>query len=113
MNIHLASRVLHQLGADFEVAEDGRQALEKLTQGGWDLVLLDIHMPFFDGYEVAQQVRDPASSILCKQVPILALTADASDETRSKALAAGMDDILTKPFRLPELARRASQLIRT
>ena len=113
MNIHLASRVLHQLGADFEVAEDGRQALEKLTQGGWDLVLLDIHMPFFDGYEVAQQVRDPASSILCKQVPILALTADASDETRSKALEAGMDDILTKPFRLPELARRASQLIRT
>ncbi len=113
MNIHLASRVLRQLGADFEVAEDGQQTLEKLTQGGWDLVLLDIHMPFFDGYEVAQQVRDPASSILCKQVPILALTADASDETRSKALEAGMDDILTKPFRLPELARRASQLIRT
>ena len=113
MNIHLASRVLRQLGADFEVAEDGRQALEKLEQGGWDLVLLDIHMPFFDGYEVAQQVRDPASAIPCKQVPILALTADASSEMRTKALGAGMDDLLTKPFRLSELAQRASRLIRT
>lgn len=112
MNVLLAKRVLLQLGAQFDVAEDGRQSLEKLGQGNWDLVLLDIHMPFLDGYEVARQVRDPASSIPCKRVPILALTADASDETLAKALEAGMNDILTKPFRLQELARRASSLVR-
>jgi signal transduction histidine kinase/BarA-like signal transduction histidine kinase len=111
MNVHLAAQVLRQLGANFEVAEDGRQALEKLEQGGWDLVLLDIQMPFHDGFEVTRRVRDAASAIPCKQVPILALTADASVGTRDKALAVGMNDVLTKPFRLRELARRASLLV--
>lgn len=111
MNILLAARVLRELGADLEVAEDGRQSLEKLALGEWDLVLLDLHMPYHDGYEVARQVRDPSSPIPCKQVPILALTADASDEAREKALAAGANDLLTKPFRLSELARRASRLV--
>jgi signal transduction histidine kinase/CheY-like chemotaxis protein len=113
MNILLATRVLLRLGADLEVAEDGRQSLEKLERGGWDLVLLDIQMPFHDGFEVARQVRDPASAIPCKKVPILALTADASDETRAKALEAGIDDLLTKPFRLRELALRASLLVKS
>lgn len=111
MNVLLASRVLRELGANFEVAQDGRQSLEKLEQGGWDLVLLDIQMPFHDGFEVARRVRDPASAIPCKRVPILAITADASGETRARALGAGMDDILTKPFHLSELARRARQLV--
>jgi signal transduction histidine kinase len=111
LNVLLAVRVLDQLGAHYEVAEDGRQSLEKLAMGGWDLVLLDLHMPYHDGYEVARQVRDPSSAIPCKQVPILALTADASDEARDKAYAAGIDDLLTKPFRLPELARRADRLV--
>ncbi len=111
MNVALASRILGQLGATFEVAEDGRQALEKLREGGWDLVLLDIHMPFHDGYEVARAIRDPRSPIPCKTVPILALTADASADTRTRALEAGMDDLLTKPFRVQELARHASALV--
>ena len=111
MNVLLATRVLQQLGAEFEVAEDGRRSLEMLEKGGWDLVLMDIHMPYHDGYEVARRVRDPSSSIPCKQVPILALTADASDDVRARALEAGMDDLLTKPFRMQELARRAGGLV--
>jgi len=113
MNVLLATRVLHQLGAEFEVAEDGRRSLELLEKGGWDLVLLDIHMPFHDGYEVARRVRDPSSPIPCKQVPILALTADASEDARARALEAGMNDLLTKPFRMHDLARRAGGLIET
>ncbi|HQF54055.1 MAG TPA: ATP-binding protein [Fibrobacteria bacterium] len=111
MNVLLAVRVLGQLGAELEVAEDGRQSLEKLARGGWDLVLLDLHMPYHDGYEVARRVRDPSSPIPCKRVPILALTADASDEARDKAFAMGVDDLLTKPFKLSELAQRANRLV--
>ncbi|MEN9354016.1 MAG: hypothetical protein RL318_1341 [Fibrobacterota bacterium] len=112
MNVRLASQVLRKLGAQFEVAEDGRQSVELLRQGGWDLVLLDLHMPYLDGYEVARLIRDPKSDIPCKDVPILALTADASAETAQRTLLAGMNDCLTKPFRLPELAKRASALVR-
>jgi len=113
MNVRLAVQVLQRLGADHAVAQDGRQALAMLEQGGWDLVLMDLHMPFHDGYEVTRLVRDPASAIPCKRVPILALTADASEEARAKAMDAGMDDLLAKPYRLADLARHATALIAT
>jgi len=113
MNVRLATKVLEKLGAEYEVAEDGRQSLELLRKGNWDLVLLDLHMPYHDGYEVAERIRDPASDIPCKDVPILALTADASLETARRTRDAGMDDCLTKPFKLHDLALRASALIRT
>jgi signal transduction histidine kinase/CheY-like chemotaxis protein len=111
MNVRLASQVLRKLGADFEVAEDGRQALALLRQGPWDLILLDLHMPYHDGYEVARQIRDPESDIPGKQVPILALTADASEATLHRTKQVGMNDCLTKPFKLSELAHRAYALI--
>lgn len=113
MNVRLATKVLEKLGAEYEVAEDGRQSLDLLRKGSWDLVLLDLHMPYHDGYEVAERIRDPASDIPCKDVPILALTADASLETARRTRDAGMNDCLTKPFKLHELASRASALIRT
>lgn len=111
MNIRLATQVLKRLGADFAVAEDGQQSLDRLKDGSWDLILLDLHMPIHDGYEVARRIRDPASNIPCKDVPILALTADASDEALQKTRAAGMDALLTKPFRLAELATQAKALL--
>lgn len=111
MNIRLATQVLKRLGADFAVAEDGQQSLDRLKDGSWDLILLDLHMPIHDGYEVARRIRDPASNIPCKNVPILALTADASDEALQKTRAAGMDALLTKPFRLSELANQAKALL--
>jgi len=111
MNVRLATNVLEKLGAEYEVAEDGRQSLELLRKGNWDLVLLDLHMPFHDGYEVAKRIRDPDSDIPCKDVPILAMTADASQETAQRIREAGMNDCLTKPFKLHDLARRAFTLI--
>jgi signal transduction histidine kinase/CheY-like chemotaxis protein len=111
MNVRLATQVLDRLGALYAVAEDGGQSLERLREGGWDLVLLDLHMPIHDGFEVARRVRDPHSDIPCKQVPILALTADASPETIDRIREAGMDDIMTKPFRLSMLSERIHGLI--
>ncbi len=111
VNIRLATQVLKTLHAEFDVAEDGGKALELLRSTRYDLVLLDLHMPVHDGFEVARQIRDPASDIFHKDVPILALTADAFEETRRKALLAGMDDFLPKPFRIVDLADRALRLV--
>lgn len=110
MNVRLASLVLDRLNATYDIAEDGGQAMEHLNRRAYDLVLLDLHMPVLDGYQVAQAIRDVQGIVVSKQVPILALTADASEETRQRTLAAGMDDFLAKPFRPSELAHRARTL---
>lgn len=112
MNVRLATQVLEKLGAHHAVAEDGGVALELLRTGAWDLVLMDLHMPIHDGFEVTRRIRDPGSDIPCKQVPILALTADASPETIERVRNAGMDGLLTKPFRLSVLSERITELVR-
>ena len=111
VNIRLASQVLRNLQADFDLAEDGGKALEMLRANRYDLLLLDLHMPVKDGFEVAQAIRDPKSDIRDKDLPILALTADAFEETRIHALQCGMDDFLSKPFRIVDLADRALRLV--
>ena len=111
MNIRLATQVLRQLKVGFDVAEDGGQALELLRARRYDLLLLDLHMPVKNGFEVAREIRDPTSDISDKQLPILALTADAFEETRLKTQEAGMDDFLSKPFRIAELADRILRLV--
>jgi CheY-like chemotaxis protein len=65
-------------------------------RGGWDIILLDLRMPVLDGLGAARRIRalrGPSS-----RAPIVALTADASEEDRQSALAAGMDDFVTKPI---------------
>ncbi|QQS04700.1 MAG: response regulator [Fibrobacterota bacterium] len=110
-NIRLASQVLQKLDATFDVAIDGGQALDLLGRFRYDLVLLDIHMPVMDGFEVARAIRNPNSAVIRHDTPILALTADAFEETRRKTMDSGMDDILTKPFRISELSDRILRLV--
>lgn len=109
-NIRLASQVLKKLDATFDVAVDGGQALDLLRQFRYDLVLMDIHMPVMDGFEVARAIRNPKSSVIRHDTPILALTADAFEDTRRKTIESGMDDLLTKPFRISELSERILRL---
>lgn len=112
LNIRLATQVLRQLQAQFDVAEDGGKALELLRMHHYDLLLLDLHMPVKNGFEVARSIRDPRSDILDKDIPILALTADAFEETRQRTVQAGMDDFLSKPFRIVDLADRILRLVK-
>ncbi|MEK7392795.1 MAG: ATP-binding protein, partial [Fibrobacterota bacterium] len=111
VNIKLATQVLSRLHAQFDVAEDGIKALDLLCSNQYDLLLLDLHMPGKDGFEVAQAIRDPNSNVPNKRIPILALTADAFEETRQRALQAGMDDFLSKPFRIIDLCDKALRLV--
>ena len=83
--------------ADLEVleAENGGEALDKIAQEKPDIVLLDIQLPVYDGYEVLHRVR---SELKLDKLPVLALTAYAMREDREKALASGFDAYITKPI---------------
>ncbi|MDB5945189.1 MAG: two component system sensor kinase, hybrid [Ramlibacter sp.] len=79
---------------------DGQQALDAIARERFDAVLLDCRMPVMDGYEAASQLRADGW-----RLPIIALTANVSDEQRQKCLAAGMDDFLSKPMETEQLAQ--------
>ena len=76
-------------------AENGEEALKKIAEEKPDIVLLDIQLPVYDGYEVLHQVR---KHLKLDTLPVLALTAYAMPEDRTKALASGFDAYITKPI---------------
>ena len=102
------SRALTALGYDTEVAADGIEALAKLPLGA-DLVLLDAQMPGLDGFEVARRIRaDPEY----QDLPIIMVTGLASRKDRLRAVEAGVNDFIAKPFELTELRVRCASLLR-
>jgi adenylate cyclase len=107
-NRDLLSRRLNLLGYSVVQAENGVQALELASSGGVDLVLLDLFMPGLDGYEVCTRLRNnPATSVL----PVVMLTASGEEE-KVKALEAGVDDFIPKPYNQSELVARVRSLLR-
>ncbi len=96
VNRRVAQTILRKAGYSVTTAEDGPKALEALETGGFHVVLLDLHMPGMDGYEVVEAIRARDDAIAT--VPVIALTADAMADTRERCLAAGMDDFVPKPF---------------
>ncbi len=102
INQQVARRMLEKLGQQVVVVDDGAAALEALAQTRYDAVLLDCHMPDIDGLEVTRRVR--AGDGVNRDVPLIALTADAAAGTRAACLDAGMSDYLSKPIALRRLA---------
>jgi signal transduction histidine kinase/DNA-binding response OmpR family regulator len=102
VNQRLASRLLEKRGHFVVVAANGREALEALEKGSFDLVFMDVQMPVMDGFEATTAIRkkEAASGM---HVPVVALTAHAMKGDREKCLAGGMDEYLTKPIRPHEL----------
>ncbi|MFN5170765.1 MAG: ATP-binding protein [Cyclobacteriaceae bacterium] len=96
-----AGTLLRNLGCTFDIAEDGSKALQKLAYHQYDLILMDIQMPVMDGYETARTIRQ--SKAPYSRIPIIALTANASEQDRQQSLDAGMNDQLSKPFRPEDL----------
>ena len=102
VNQRLAVRLLEKRGHHVVVVGNGREALEALEKGSFDLVFMDVQMPEMDGLEATAAIRDKEKSSGLHQ-PIIALTAHAMKGDREKCLAGGMDGYLTKPIRPPEL----------
>lgn len=96
----LASLMLARCGCRVEVARSGFEALCVLAVRPVDLVLMDVQMTGLDGPRTAARLRR-----LGHQMPVVALTASSQAEERQRCIAAGMNDYLVKPFRLPDLVR--------
>ena len=104
VNQLLAETMLAKLGCQTRVAANGQAAVELFAQGGFDIVLMDCHMPEMDGYQAAAAIRALEAQNGAPRLPIVALTASVMADERQRCLDAGMDDYLSKPFRLSDLA---------
>jgi len=101
-NAQLIEHLLVRRGHRAVLAADGREALGLLEKSAFDLLILDIHMPELDGFEVVETIRRLEQGT-DRHLPVVALTARSRSEDRDKCLAAGMDEFLTKPFRPDDL----------
>ena len=105
LNSEIAVEILKEYGFRVDTAENGVEAVERIrnsTPGEYDLVLMDVQMPVMNGYEATHQIRSLDNPELAG-ITILAMTANAFDEDRKKALEAGMNGFLSKPIIIEEL----------
>ncbi len=100
LNRRLAEMMLQRLGHEAHFAVNGRQAIEAVQRDHYDLVLMDLKMPELGGIEATQRIRQLESAQASSHLPIIALTANAAQDERTRCREAGMDDYLTKPLDL-------------
>ena len=96
-------------GYKVTTATDGLQALEKLSQQSFDIVLLDVIMPNMDGWETLKNIRENSKY---KHVPVIMVTAVSEDQKMISGLKTGADDYIIKPFILPNLLARMEAVLR-
>ena len=103
VNQEVALIMLQSLGCQVDVVANGREAIEALSQRAYDLVLMDCQMPQMDGFEATRAIRQ-TPSLASPDLPIIALTAHSMEGDRDACYAAGMNDYLSKPYQLKQLA---------
>ena len=114
LNREIAVELLKEEGFILDTAEDGTIAVEKMRTakpGQYDLILMDIQMPIMDGYEATRQIRklkNPETA----NIPIVAITANAFEEDRQKALEAGMNEHVSKPIDLARLLEAVKKVLK-
>jgi putative two-component system response regulator len=110
-NVELLRRILRAAGYETVDGEtDPRRVVDRFDDDPPDVILLDLHMPYMDGFGVLELLRARSARSF---VPIIVLTADATPEARLRALAAGATDFLTKPFDVSEVVLRVRNVTRT
>jgi len=106
--ISCGSKLLQIVGITIDLAKNGQEAGDMLGKGKYDLVFMDVRMPVMNGLEATEAIR--SSQVPWKDIPIVALTADASAEDAQRCLAVGMNSHLRKPLKVEELIQAVDQL---
>ncbi len=110
INQKISSFSLKKAGMKVTIANNGLEAVQMFKKQSFDVILMDIQMPVMDGYEATGQIRKLEES-LTTHVPIIALTANAMQGDAEKCLAAGMDNYLSKPFKIDKLISILNQIV--
>ena len=110
LNRMLISKILELEGYQVTLAGNGIAAIEAVTNAMPDLAILDVMMPDMDGYELCRKLRQPPINA---KIPIVMLTAMSSEEERKLALAAGANDIWSKPFDFDVFRKSVGELLKT
>ena len=114
LNAEIAEAILERAGLKIERVEDGIQCVNRITKmpaGTYDMILMDIQMPKMDGYKATQVIRClPDKEKAC--IPIIAMTANAFEEDKRDAIAAGMNGHIAKPIQVDKLLAMLSEVIR-
>lgn len=102
-NQKIARAVLEMFGCEVTVANNGKEALERFKESTYNVVFMDCQMPVMDGYEATASIREHEQISGIRKTPIIALTAGNSNDEMRRGIAAGMDQYLTKPFKMDEI----------
>ena len=111
VNQKVVLALLQKLGFETDLAANGREALSLFAPGRYGAILMDCQMPEMDGFEATRRIRVREAN--AARTPIVAVTAGASSDERTQALAAGMDAFLAKPVRFAELEAALVGLLAT
>ncbi len=98
VNLKVAEKLIQYIGYPFDFALNGQEALEKVKQRRYRMILMDCQMPVMDGYKCTSKIRDYEQAAGLNRTPIMAMTANAMMGDREKCLDAGMDDYMSKPL---------------
>jgi two-component system cell cycle response regulator DivK len=108
MNRDMLSRRLQRKGYEIVIATDGQQAVAMAASESPALILMDMSLPIFDGWEATRRIKAADET---RKIPVIALTAHAMAGDREKSLEAGCDDYDTKPIELPRLLEKMETLL--
>lgn len=108
----LLSEILKDLGHEYEEVENGKQAIEALEQGNYDLVLMDIEMPVMNGLETTRYIRKNSPERI-RKIPVVALTAHNPSLFFDDFKDIGFSELLTKPYSIDKIRMLITELINT
>ena len=109
MNLLLVQKMVEKIDAQVEVATNGKEAIDAVRPGDFDVVLMDVQMPEMDGIEATKYIREHVEK--ARNLPIIAVTANAMDGDREKYFAAGMNGYVSKPINRQKLLGEIDRLV--